>query len=108
MKHSFWTLDVFAENKSGMANWLKTDAPDPRRRHLLALIKQALPRELTPRQKQCVQLYYYDNKNIYEIAKLLNIYPSTVCRHLKKARARLFAVLQYYFDPLSKQNSGQS
>lgn len=108
MKHSLWALDAVAENKAGMARWLETDVPDTRHQQLLALIKQALPRELTPRQMQCVRLYYYDGKNIYQIAELLHIYPSTVCRHLKKARARLFAILQYYFDPLSYHTTGQS
>lgn len=60
-----------------------------------ALIAEALDRELTPRQKQMVKLYYIEQLKMREIAAILGVNPSTVTRTLQIARAKLEAALGY-------------
>lgn len=106
MKHSIWNLNEYLESQACAASWREGDRPDLRHRQMLSVMRQALPRELTHRQRQCVQLYYYEGKNINQIAELLQVCPSTVCRHLQKARSRLSSILGYCFpsapEPLSR------
>ena len=56
---------------------------------------QARREELTPRQRQMVQLYYIDQHTMQEIADMLQVYPSTVCRTLQTARRNLRRCLKY-------------
>ena len=67
------------------------------RSRLMRALDRAVRRELTPRQAQCVTMYYESRIRQRDIALQLGVAPSTVCRHLKKARSRLAHVLQYYF-----------
>lgn len=59
------------------------------------LIADALDRELTPRQKQMVTMYYLEQHTMREIAARLGVNPSTVTRTLQIARAKLNAALGY-------------
>ena len=61
------------------------------KRNLLKAIRE----ELTPRQREVLTLYYAGNKSINEIAQLLDVFPSTAYRTLKRAEKRLFRCLRY-------------
>ena len=60
-----------------------------------SLMAEALDRELTPRQKEMVRLYYTEGRKMCEIAEILGVNPSTVTRTLQTARAKLEAALGY-------------
>lgn len=60
------------------------------------ILMQALSEELTPRQRQCITLYFFDNMNMPEIASLLSLSRSTVSRHIKAAKRKLQNVAKYY------------
>lgn len=60
-----------------------------------ALLAAALERELTPRQKQMVSLYYLEQHSMRDIAAKLGVNPSTVTRTLQVARSKLKVCLQY-------------
>ena len=62
---------------------------------LLASLPRALEQELTPRQQQLVELYFFQNMSISQIAQTLQLHPSTVSRTLHRAVLRLQRVLQY-------------
>lgn len=68
---------------------------------MLKVLVKAIDGELTPRQKQCLTMYYGKNMRIVDISRELNVYPSTVSRHIKKARSRLKIIIGYYFSRLS-------
>lgn len=53
---------------------------------------------LTSRQKQCIFLYYYKNKNMSEIAKNLNLSVSTVSRHIAKAKKIILEKSEYFVN----------
>lgn len=71
--------------------------PDGDRQRLLRAVGQVAEGELTPRQKQCVRLCYGQGKSEREIAEILGVAPSTVCRHLEKALRRIRRVIGYYY-----------
>lgn len=67
----------------------------------LVTVKKALAyvinNGLTARQKQMIVLYYYENKNMPEIAELLGVNKSTVSRTLARARRNIMERLRFYF-----------
>ena len=66
--------------------------------HRLRRLHRHLPeamKELTARQQLMVQLHFYENLSKSEIARRLEINPSTVSRCLTRAEARLRRVLRF-------------
>ena len=57
-------------------------------------------KDLTPRQQEVIQLYYYQNLNNKQIAEVLKIDASTVCRTLQRGKAKIYKVLHFYLDYL--------
>ena len=53
--------------------------------------------ELTPRQAEVLQLYFDEGKSIRQIARELDVFPSTVYRTIQRAENRLRHCLQYAF-----------
>lgn len=60
-----------------------------------AVLQAALNQELTKRQRDCVQLYFYEGLTEEETGLRLGITKSTVCRHLQKAKKRLGKAVSY-------------
>ena len=58
-------------------------------------LRQARERELTPRQRQMVALYYDRGLTMTQIAGRLGVNRSTVSRTLRRARDRLYRYLRY-------------
>ena len=61
---------------------LPQDNPPPEA--ALRLLRLAVRQELTPRQRQCVELYFFQGMTM-----------ATVCRHLQKSKKRLGRALSY-------------
>ncbi len=49
----------------------------------------AMDRELTPRQRQCVELCVLQGLSQVQASRLLGVNKATVCRHMKKATRSL-------------------
>ena len=77
-----WLLDHGETNELQVA----------RLRRNLQLAKR---QELTPRQRQVLELYFEQGKNIPAIAQELGVACSTVSRTLKRARWNLYRSLRY-------------
>lgn len=73
------------------------DESDERGRKLKRILLKVINNELTPRQKEIIMLYYFKETDIVAIGKILGITPQAVSAALKRARLRLFRILQYYF-----------
>lgn len=56
--------------------------------------------ELTPRQREMVELYYIEQMPMKEIAEILAVDISTVSRTIKRAKQRLHRCLKYGSDTL--------
>ncbi|MDE6456816.1 MAG: sigma-70 family RNA polymerase sigma factor [Dysosmobacter sp.] len=77
--------------------WTRQNAGDNSERleRLRRNLRQARERELTPRQRQLLELYYERGMNIPQIAEELGLNRSTVSRTLRRARDRLYRCLRY-------------
>ena len=52
--------------------------------------------ELTPRQKEVTDMYYFRQMNTKEISEVLEITPQAVCALMSRARLKIFRILKYY------------
>lgn len=95
------SLDLFGDRLN--PNRLGLDDGGEHKR-ILRTMMLAAQGELTARQMQCVRLCYAEGKNVSEIAAELGLSPSTVSRHLKKARRRLQTILQYCYPSLNREH----
>lgn len=77
--------------------WTRQNAGDNSERleRLRRNLRQARERELTPRQRQMLELYYDQGMTIPQIAGELGLNRSTVSRTLRRAKARLYRCLRY-------------
>lgn len=77
--------------------WNRQNAGDNSERleRLRRNLRQARERELTPRQRQLLELYYDQGMTIPQIAEELGLNRSTVSRTLRRARDRLYRCLRY-------------
>ena len=58
-------------------------------------LSKAIETELTDRQREMVNEYYFGGATVTEIAKRHGISKSTVSRHLSRSRERLKTALKY-------------
>lgn len=96
------SLDVFGD-RVDLSRRGADDGGEHRR--MLRTLSLAARGELTGRQLECVRLRYGKGESVSEIASELRVAPSTVSRHLKKARLRLHRVLRYAYPLLDRPDS---
>ena len=94
MHPAFDPMDI-----AGLHLWMQEESDDNgrRRQRLLHNLTKAVAEELTPRQREMLHLYYYEQLNMVQIAARLGVNKSTVSRTLCRARRRLHHILQYSF-----------
>ena len=97
MRTKFLSMD---DAKDFLYNESLEDSLDqPRRfsnnRIAKAALRVALERDLTDRQRECVQLYYFQGLTMEQVGEKLGIGKPTVHRHLQKAKARIERALAF-------------
>ncbi|MBQ5347490.1 MAG: sigma-70 family RNA polymerase sigma factor [Ruminococcus sp.] len=60
------------------------------------ILRNAIASSLTERQRYCICRYYLDGIKMKKIAEELNIYPSTVSRHIDSAKRNLKKIADCY------------
>lgn len=80
-----------------LQQWQQSTSEDNHQRmeRLKRNLSIAVTEELTPRQQQLLHMFYYEGKNVTDIARELAVNKSTVSRTLHRARARLRKSLRY-------------
>lgn len=68
----------------------------PDRERMRRLLGRAINRELTDRQRCCLQMYYLEGMKMKDIAVALSLSRSTVSRHISAATAKLRHIASYY------------
>ena len=63
-------------------------------------VMRALREDVTPRQRECMLLYYEKRLNMREIAELMGIDKSTVSRNIKRGESRPRRCLRYGAEQL--------
>ena len=60
----------------------------------------AIQEDITPRQRECMVLYYQKGLNMRQIAELTGVDKSTVSRNIKRGESRLRRCLRYGAEQL--------
>ena len=97
MRHRLYTLDRMMDERAAVARHQIAAAEDNDERlgRMKRLLPEVMAAELTARQRQVIELYYYRRLNIPQIAGELGLNKSTVHRHLKAAHGRIRRALHY-------------
>lgn len=82
-----------------MSAWRQANDPDnsEQRERLFRNLHKVMRDELTPRQRQMVEMYYFQKKNIPKIAEELGLNRATVSRTLNRGMGRIQKYLKYSF-----------
>ena len=94
MRHRLLSLDEM-ERYVGRPDREEVSSNRPQLDRAAALLKTLIAKELTPRQRECVVRYYYQQETMEAIGRELGIGKPAVCRLLQRARRRLGKVLSY-------------
>lgn len=81
---------------AGLREWQRSNSGDNSER--LGRMRRRLPdamAELTPRQRQMIQLQYAEKLTVTQIAQRLGVNKSTVSRCLHRARQTLYSRLRF-------------
>ena len=81
-----------------LVQWQQGDEDNSRRLRRLRRLRRRLPdamAELTPRQRQMVDMQFQEELTVTEIAQRLGVNKSTVSRCLRRARQRLYSRLRF-------------
>ena len=81
----------------------KTGTNAEKRKKMLKFIDQIIENELTPRQQDCMRFYYGENMKVEDIAELMQLRPTTVYKHISKARQAIKKRL-YIFDAVQNNS----
>lgn len=68
-----------------------------KRANVKRVLLRVIENELTERQKQIINLYYFKKMNIVSIAEKLGVSPASVSITMKRARNTIIKYMQYYF-----------
>ena len=60
------------------------------------ILRLAMEHELTKRQHTCITMRYFDDLSVKEIAVRMNLKPTTVYKHLQKAKNALKKCSLYF------------
>ena len=88
-------LNMFAKQEEYMALRQYVKIVESGRQGTTEAVRQALERELTPRQRQLVHMYYIEQMQMQDIADEIGLHISTVSRTIKRGRERLKTSLRY-------------
>lgn len=66
------------------------------RKKMLGILKKAMEQELTETQRFCIREYFFEGKKMKDIASTLSVNPSTVTRHIRRAKEKLKHIASYY------------
>ena len=58
-------------------------------------LNRAIETELTLKQSEILNMYFYENLNMTQIAAIYNVNKSTISRHIKNATEKLRKTLRY-------------
>lgn len=85
-------------DRAGLQAWLRgQEGGNGRRRERLLRNLPTAMTELTPRQREILEMHIYNNMNVTDIAAALGINKSTVSRSLHRTFRRLERYLRYSF-----------
>lgn len=89
------SLEKFVADELSYRSFFEADDEQKGRDTLIKRLRDVIANELTDNQRQLIEMYYFGQKNIPQIAGELKINRSTVSRGLKRARVRIGRCMGY-------------
>lgn len=88
-----------SEFEGDMAVWIRENAGDngEQMERLMRNLRKAREEDLTPRQRQMLEMRFEQNMKISEISEALGVNRSTVSRTIIRAKKNLRSCLKYSF-----------
>lgn len=97
MPRNFLKNDEHNFDRAALLAYFEKDSTNiDKRMKMRGILNRALQEELTENQRFCILEYYIHGRKMKDIAKTLSVNPSTVTRHIKRAKARLQHIAKYY------------
>lgn len=94
-KESFTEYELY--DKASYLTYLSTGETNTVEKFKMKkILKKAIAEELSGMQKHCLVEHYIRGKKMKDIATELNLNPSTVTRHIKRATEKLRRIASYY------------
>lgn len=99
MRRTPSTIARPGESPGDLAAWLLKNAEnnDAQMERLKKNLLRAMDEDLTPRQREMLSMLYFGGYRQSEIAEILGVNRSTVCRVVKSAENKLAKMLKYSF-----------
>ena len=91
------SLEKFVSDELSYRSFFEEEDEQARREGLITRLNDVIAHELTDGQRQLVEMNYFGQKNIPQIAEELKVNRSTVSRGLKRARIRIGRCMGYDF-----------
>ncbi len=89
-------LNEYGEMLGGLQRFYEDDGtPDCHRAILKRLMMKIFRHELTHRQQQVMELYFFENLTMAEVGSILGINKSTVCRIIQSGKKRISTCMKY-------------
>ena len=89
---------MFPHEKTYTENPFATKAAtnDQQRKRMKLIVRAIVETQLTERQKQIMLMRYAEEKSIKQIAEILGINPSNVCRRIQAAKKRISKIKKIF------------
>lgn len=93
------SLDKFTEALASVSEFKKISSEnnEAARKKMIKSMNSIIKGELTQRQRTCILMYYGEGMKMREISAKLGIGVSSVSRHVKKAKYRVYKTMAYYY-----------
>lgn len=95
MRHSLISLNLFSDHSEVLADNKSNKNTVRISENAKTILNRVIAEDLTPLQRKTVTAYYFDNKNIVQIARESGVNKSSVCRTLKRAKNRIAVAMKY-------------
>lgn len=88
---------IASDHTFDLRHWRTEDGDSNTERvaRVLTHLPRAMEEELTDRQRQILELHFYEDLTVTQIARKLGIHPSTVSRSLQRSARKLSHILRY-------------
>lgn len=100
MNRTTFSLEIFGDRLPMLQRTLSNGDNRKQLENIKSHLIRAIDEELTDRQKQIVNMFFFEGKTLTEISEILKINKSTVSRHITRAKEKLKNALQYGLFPL--------
>lgn len=100
MNRTTFSLEIFGDRLPMIQRTLSSGDNAREIERVKGYLLKAMDEELTDRQKEIVNMFFFDGKSLTEISNILGVNKSTVSRHLTRSKEKLRSALSFGLFPL--------